>query len=98
MNACWCAMPAINGNSDCCKNCPNNHYDETHKPFIWTTIDDKVTIPDGIAPSEPFDWSKFYNNFKIKPMIEVVKEDIEKLKIKELKELMQYMKKFEGLK
>jgi hypothetical protein len=100
MNICDCALPAINGNSDCCKNCPNNRYDETHKSqFIWTTINDKTILPDGVVPaSEVFDWSGFYNNLKIKPMIDVVKENIEGLTIKELKELMEYMKKFEGLK
>lgn len=25
MKFCACALPAINGNSDCCENCPNNN-------------------------------------------------------------------------
>ena len=94
MKACWCAMPAINGNNDCCKHCPN--YDTDHKSsFVWTTVGDETIIP---APFDTFDWSKYYGNLKIKPMIDVVKENIDGLTIKELKELIEYMKKFDGLK
>jgi len=95
MKACWCAMPAINGNNDCCKHCPNNDATDHKSHFVWTTVGDETITP---IPSDVFDWSKYYGNLKIKPMIDVVKENIEGLTLKEIKELMEYMKKFDGLK
>lgn len=95
MKACWCALPALNGNSDCCKNCINNadRYDDIPKTnFIWTKINDKTNSYE-IKTTSDFDWQKFFN----KKALDSIKENIDNLTVKELKELVEYMKKFESI-
>lgn len=85
MKVCNCAMPAMNGNSDCCKGCSNNpnnelsgHYGTTAN-FIWTTPN--------IATE----------SFLKQSVLENIKDQIDLLTIKEIKELYEYMKKFEPI-
>lgn len=98
MNICNCALPAINGNSDCCKICPNRIEGEVKSNFHWSPVSSETELPYKITTGS-IDLETYYKHFfKTKPMIDVVKENIEGLTIKELKELIEYMKKFEGLK
>lgn len=99
MKACWCALPALNGNSDCCKNCINNtdrHDDIPKANFLRTTMDDKTNSYE-IKTTSDFDWQKFFNNYNRKKVLDSIKESIDNLTIKELKELVEYMKKFESI-
>jgi len=40
MKICHCALPAITGNSNCCKNCPNNQSNK----FVLPTINNNQDI------------------------------------------------------
>ena len=33
-SACWCALPVIRGNTDCCKSCPNNPWKHTEFDLV----------------------------------------------------------------
>lgn len=41
-HACWCALPAIRGNTDCCKGCANNPWKDRNILNEWKNfnIDD----------------------------------------------------------
>ena len=98
MNVCHCALPAINGNSDCCKNCVNRIESGVKSNFHWIPVGNETELPYKTTTGS-IDLENYYKHFfKTKPMINVIKENIEGLTIKELKELMEYMKKFEALK
>lgn len=85
MKACWCALPALNDNTDCCKNCPNsdNYKVDPYKPTIITTTDSHITT----------DWANWLNIKKV----DAIKTQMESCNIKELKELYEWLKQFETI-
>ena len=55
MKFCHCALPALTGNNDCCKNCPNNEFNNPPLSKIQTDEDILSTIKD---------WNEYEKNIK----------------------------------
>lgn len=89
MQICHCVLGTLS--PDSCKNCNNNNeriiYNENPNSYI----------PPGIEPisTDKIDLTKILW-YQIKTLDDI-KSKIENLTIKELKELMEYMKKYEAL-